>query len=86
KMIERFNDRQLTVHAAVEDKDVWINRPDGVYPEAKLWHHGYKIAGRADKVILLTNRIEEKGGAPGSNMKWVTNLRYAHIEDYKTNE
>ena len=47
--------------------------PDGAYPEINLWNHGWKIAGRPDKVILETVRLD---GAP---------KRYAHIEDYKTN-
>lgn len=44
--------------------------PDGLYNEMDLWHHGYQIAGRADKVF-----IETIGG-----------IRYVDIDDYKTNE
>lgn len=43
--------------------------PDGVYPELKLWRHDWHIAGRADKPTFET----------------VNRIRYAHIEDYKTN-
>lgn len=44
--------------------------PDGVYPEMKLWRHDWHIAGRVDKPTLET----------------LDNIRYAHIEDYKTNK
>jgi hypothetical protein len=56
----------------IAESDPWIERPDGVYIERKLWHHGYQVAGRADKIILLTDRE--------------TGIRYAHIDDYKTNK
>ena len=82
KMIDRFNDHQLTVHAdAVTEEDPWITRPDGIYTERKIWHHGYRIAGRADKIILLSmpNFAE-------STTYETRTIRYAHIEDYKTNE
>ena len=44
--------------------------PDGVYPELKLWRHDWGIAGRVDKPILET----------------IHGIRYANIEDYKTNK
>lgn len=44
--------------------------PDGVYTEMDLWHHGYRLAGRADKVFIET----------------VNGIRYADIDDYKTNK
>lgn len=44
--------------------------PDGTYPELKLWHHDYQIAGRSDKCKIYTK----------------TDLRYMDIEDYKTND
>lgn len=43
---------------------------DGVYPELKLWHHDWRIAGRSDKCIIET----------------VNGIRFMHIEDYKTNK
>ena len=43
---------------------------DGIYPELKLWHHLWCIAGRADKVTIET----------------VNNKRFMHIADYKTNK
>lgn len=44
--------------------------PDGIYPELKLWRHDWRIAGRADKPTFET----------------IQGVRYAHIEDYKTNK
>lgn len=44
--------------------------PDGIYTEMDLWHHGYMIAGRADKVFIET----------------VNGMRYGDIDDYKTNK
>lgn len=43
--------------------------PDGTYTELDIWNDGWRIAGRADKVVLYTQ--------DGS--------RYADILDYKTN-
>lgn len=43
---------------------------DGCYPELKLWRHDWCIAGRADKPTIET----------------IGKIRYAHIEDYKTNK
>lgn len=43
---------------------------DGCYPELKLWCHDWRIAGRADKPTIET----------------VQGIRYAHVEDYKTNK
>jgi hypothetical protein len=78
KMVDKFQDRTLIVHAdGIEDRDPWIMRPDGIYTERKLWHHGYKIAGRADKIILTTQHTD-------NNIH--NSIRWAHIEDYKTNE
>lgn len=72
RMLDFYKGQQLNViGGAVIDDDPWINRPDGVYTERKLWHHGYRIAGRADKIILLTNHE--------------TGQRFAHVVDYKTN-
>lgn len=44
--------------------------PDGVYLELTLWHHGYRLAGQADKVYIET----------------INGVRYVDIDDYKTNE
>lgn len=43
---------------------------DGCYPELKLWCHDWRIAGRADKPTIET----------------IQGIRYAHVEDYKTNK
>jgi len=43
---------------------------DGIYPELKLWHHEWGIAGRADKCTITTR---EDG-------------RYMDIDDFKTNK
>ncbi len=43
---------------------------DGCYPELKLWRHDWGIAGRCDKPTLET----------------IQSIRYAHIEDWKTNK
>lgn len=43
---------------------------DGCYPELKLWRHDWRIAGRADKPTIET----------------IHGIRYAHVEDYKTNK
>lgn len=43
---------------------------DGCYPELKLWRHDWGIAGRADKPTFET----------------LNGVRYAHVEDYKTNK
>lgn len=45
--------------------------PDGIYPELLLYNHQYHLAGRADKVRLVTYR---------------SGRRWAFIEDYKTNK
>lgn len=74
RMIQPFQGQLLQVISwAVTDGVPWFQRPDGVYQERKLWHHGLRIAGRADKVIITTHPTIKK-------------VRYAHIEDYKTNE
>lgn len=44
----------VPVQGRVDRNVVYINLPDGVYPELKLWRHDCKIAGRADKIILQT--------------------------------
>lgn len=43
--------------------------PDGIYPELMVWDHRYGIAGRSDKVIIET----------------IDGVRYADVDDYKTN-
>ena len=71
RMIDIFGGKQVNVIGdSVVETDPWILRPDGVYTERKLWHHGYKIAGRSDKIILSTENF----------------VRYAHVEDYKSNK
>lgn len=44
--------------------------PDGIYPEQMVWHHGWGIAGRIDKLIIQT----------------IDGIRYSHVQDYKTNK
>lgn len=55
-----------------------MDLPDGLYPELILWNHDYKIAGRADGVILQT---QTQYSSPGVSRQ----VRFAHIFDYKTN-
>jgi hypothetical protein len=43
--------------------------PDGSYPELILYNNGWRIAGRADKVVIET----------------IKGVRYVDIYDYKTN-
>lgn len=43
---------------------------DGVYPELRLWHNGYKVAGTSDKVTIET----------------IAGKRFIDIDDYKTNK
>jgi len=81
KQVVEFEDVLFPVHVREEIlEQPWFDRPDGVYTEQMTWHHGFKIAGRMDKVLLTTDMIKLKDG------KWVAKDRYAHIEDYKTNE
>jgi len=88
RMIDTFNHQQIPVIGETTPESIpWIERPDGVYTERKLWHHGYKIAGRADKIILLTMRGELEQLQYGDiNMTTAKLLRIANVEDYKTNE
>lgn len=46
-----------------------IQLPDGIYTEQLLYHHGFGIAGRTDKVYLET----------------IARERWANVDDYKTN-
>lgn len=43
--------------------------PDSIYPEMVIWNEGWRISGKADRVVLYT-------GEDGK--------RYADIDDYKT--
>jgi hypothetical protein len=65
--VHRVQNADRMADIAGFDYSLW---PDGVYPELKLWHHGYKLAGRADKIRLFTRHGH----------------RYASVGDYKTNE
>lgn len=56
---------------------VFINLPDGVYPEMMLWRHDCKIAGRADKIIFTTDAKQ-----PVERHK----IRRMNIDDHKTNK
>jgi len=44
--------------------------PDGLYPELRLWHAGYRLAGTGDKAFLET----------------IGHTRYADLDDHKTNK
>ena len=82
RQIVQFEDVILPVHVREEVLEMpWIDRPDGVYTEQMTWHHGFKIAGRMDKVLLTTQKIKDN-----RSERPIKHLRYAHIEDYKTNE
>jgi hypothetical protein len=77
---EQHNKREQLLYDSPQSKPVFntnnvhlINYhtlEDGIYPELKLWHHGWHIAGRADKCIIET----------------INGKRFIHIEDYKTNK
>lgn len=70
----------LTVRTQKDFPNIdYYNLSDGVYPELLLWNHKYKIAGRADKVILWTDKVQTSPG------EWEIR-RYADVEDYKTNK
>jgi len=90
RMIDTFNHQQIPVIGETTPESIpWIERPDGVYTERKLWHHGYRIAGRADKIILLTHKPESEHPLAKMEfeMLYGTGIkRYANVEDYKTNE
>ena len=82
-MIDRVHGQEYKVMGdVIRDEDPWYNRPDGVYLEKKLWHHGYRIAGRADKITITTER--RYGALDG--MLVPDTVRWAHVDDYKTNE
>lgn len=67
--VVRVQNPELQAHiSSAQDIYHW---PDGIYPEILLHHHGYHLAGRADKVRLVTYR---------------SGRRYAFIADYKTNK
>jgi hypothetical protein len=81
RMIDIKDGTVLPVHGEmIADTTPWIERPDGVYTERLLWHHGYRIAGRADKIILETPHSCWIDGQLHSE------YRVAHIEDHKTNK
>lgn len=74
RMIDRWQGQTITVQGdSITDAVPWIQRPDGVYLERKVWHHGMRTAGRVDKIILYTD--------PNNRSR-----RYVDIQDYKTNE
>lgn len=55
--------------------------PSGVYAELKLWRHDWKIAGRADRVVLHPMTMYD-GNPP---FKYPFDYRIADVEDHKTN-
>lgn len=59
--------------------------PDGLYPELILWNHEYRIAGRADGVILETIPGSRELLNGGREVWYRPDVRRAHIFDYKTN-
>jgi hypothetical protein len=67
--VVRVQNPELQAHiSSINDIFYW---PDGVYPEMLLFNHRYHLAGRADKVRLVTYK---------------SGRRYAFISDYKTNK
>lgn len=78
----------------------YIDLPDGIYPELKLWRHDYRIAGRADKIIIRTwdvnqpknwmndyqeiHRVRMECGFFGAPEP--DKYRFMDVEDYKTNQ
>lgn len=60
--------------------------PDGIYPELILWSHKYRIAGRADKIILHTSKYTAAKTMYGKTYKAEIYTRSADVDDYKTNE
>lgn len=86
--VDTIDGRHLQVrNKAIIPVRSYIDLPDGVYPELKLWSHEHRIAGRADKIILRTVRgiipMILEGLQPNRNMAAV---RIADVEDYKTNK
>jgi len=55
--------------AELKDVNYYDCLPDGYYSELLLFHHGYKIAGTSDVVIIKTDELGN---------------RYVIIDDYKT--
>lgn len=85
RMIDVIEGEVLPVQGdRYDDNYPWFERPDGVYTERKLWHHGYRAAGRSDKVILRT--VNKSLQVEGSELSLPSVTRYADVEDYKTNE
>lgn len=91
------------VHLPVQNRALlkqnipYIELPDGVYPELKLWHHGYRIAGRSDKIILRTDDETQRWMSYAEyNYPYMAKklkerfpgkpLRMMDVEDYKTNK
>ena len=62
--------------------------PNGIYPELILWSHKYKVAGRADKIILHNGPFKvTREYEPGKFYEyWTNEQRAADVHDYKTNE
>lgn len=73
--IDRFNNKMFDVHNSdlvLTQRKITnlIDLPDGVYPEIPLWNHNWRISGKPDKLVLET----------------VNGVRFAHLDDYKTNK
>lgn len=65
---------KITVKNKVEYREPTVDElydlVDGFHPELILWNNDYKLAGQADKVFIET----------------INGVRYAEIDDYKTNK
>lgn len=67
--------RAQVLTGAKQSEDRWIETdyaklPDGIYTELKVYHHGWKIAGRIDRATIQT----------------YNGKRVMHIGDHKTNK
>ena len=83
RMIDVIDGEVIPVRGDIyDDSYPWYQRPDGVYTERMLWHHGYNIAGRSDKVVRRTHHHK----LPLDNSQAAHIVRLADVEDYKTNE
>lgn len=68
--VHQINGRLLSLGANTDGVQDLYSLPDGVYVEMLLWNDYFKIAGKADKVIIQT----------------INGIRYVEIIDYKTSK
>lgn len=73
KEFKTVESTHITVKGSVEYREPIFESlkdlEDGFHPELILWNNDYKLAGQADKVYIET----------------IDGIRYAEIDDYKTN-